>query len=147
MSSGKALILVLCCLSCGQLLAAQSFVRAELYFIDWSVLTRASLSPEQVRRHPYISMRIEQQDRVSGLLKWLDIDALSPSTADDGPGDARLVVDLFDREGHRVTFYADRFSLMSEDGSRRRAIDRSFRESICSGTRLNNLVQSDRCAE
>jgi hypothetical protein len=125
--------------------SSDRFVRAELFFIPWSVLTRSQLSPEQVRRHPHISMRIEDHHYVSEVVGWLGVDRLAKSESDDG--DARLVIDFFDDAGKRTTFYADRFNLMSENGVRRRPIDQRFRQAICSGIMLNEVLHNDRCSQ
>lgn len=106
---------------------AQTWQRAEIYFVDWDVLTRASLSPEQVRRSADAKFTI--REGLAEFVASLEIERLRPVQPSSG-GDTRLVVDLFSESGARTTYHADRFDLFSADTSLRRSIGGGFRGRI-----------------
>ena len=113
---------------------APSFVRADLFFMSWETRTRARQTPADVRRHPQVAVTTDDPECLDALLAALRLDALVKARRGAGPGDARLVVDLRDEHGALVTYYADWFELMSEDGLLRRPIDETFRDAV--GRRL-----------
>jgi hypothetical protein len=107
------------------------FVRAEVNHIEWSVMTRGRLSPDDVRRLPGMRTNLFEPHDIKALLRTMDIAAMNESR--DGStktGDARLVVDLWDACGGRVAYYSDGALLMSEDGRRWRSVDQDFRERL-----------------
>lgn len=106
------------------------FIRAEIYYYGWDLLTRYALSPEDVRMRHKIKIIIIEQDEVTKFIKWLRINELK-SVSKPEKEDARLVIDLFKSNGVRETYYASRFSLLSEDSLRKRSIDDSFKDMFC----------------
>jgi hypothetical protein len=99
--------------------------RADIYFIDWDVLTRASLTPQRVRELAD-SKRTFRRD-APDIARSLALDKLRP-TKDKHPEDARLVIDLFTDTGTRITYYASRFNLCAADSASKRPIDEKFRQ-------------------
>lgn len=109
-------------------------VQAELFFIPWSTETRSSLSPSDVREHPEVTFTVTEPQCLEHLMIWLKLGDLAKSRSGDAPGDARLVIDIRDSHGILLPFYADQFSLISEDASLRRPIDQRFRDTV--GTKM-----------
>jgi hypothetical protein len=108
------------------------YSRAELFYMGWEVETYTSQTPEDVRRHPITSVVIHDPAYASMLVDWLRLTSLSPNP-DRRPNnheDARLVIDLYRQDGDRVTYYASRFNLLSEDSSVKRPIDAEFRKAF-----------------
>jgi hypothetical protein len=103
---------------------AEEWQRAELYFIDWDVLTRVSLTPERVREIAD-SRRTFSRD-LSPIVGALAINQLRPAKRPDRE-DARLVVDLYTDTGARVTYYASRFAFCTADSKWKHPIDVQFR--------------------
>ncbi len=106
------------------------FVRAEIYYYGWDVLTRYALSPEDVRKRHKIKIFIVDKDEVAKFVKWLRLDKMQSISRPEGE-DARLVVDLFKTNGVRESYYASRFNLISEDSLRKRHIDEIFKNMFC----------------
>lgn len=104
---------------------ADTWQRADIYFIDWDVLTRASLTPERVRELAD-SKRTFRRDAPE-IARALALDRLRP-TKDKRREDARLVIDLFTDTGDRITYYASRFNLCAADSASKRPIDEKFRQ-------------------
>jgi len=107
------------------------FVRAQINYIDWSVMTRGRLTPDDVRRLAGMRTNLFEPRDIKALLRTMDVASMSESR--DGSmktGDARLVVDLWDTCGERVAYYSDGALLMSEDGRRWRSVDQDFRERL-----------------
>ena len=102
------------------------FIRAEIYYYDWDVLTRYALSPEDVRKRYKIKILIADKEEVAKFVKWLQLDNMRPVSQPEEE-DARLVVDLFKTKGIRESYYASRFNLISEDSLRKRQIDKKFK--------------------
>ena len=107
---------------------AQSWQRADIYFVDWNASTRASLSPEQVRRG--LDAKFTLRDGLAEFVAIMQLERLRPVKPSSG-GDTRLVVDLFPADGGTpTTYHADCFHLFSADNRRRRSIGGGFRESV-----------------
>jgi hypothetical protein len=107
------------------------YAKAEIYYYGWDVLTRGRLSLEQVRTNPRIKTVILNRHEVTSFLRTLEIDKMTKSK--DGraeSGDPRLVVDFWDWQGARRTYYSDGALLYSEDGLQWRKIGRDFRQSF-----------------
>jgi len=104
---------------------ADTWQRADIYFIDWDVLTRVGLTPERVRELAD-SKRTFRRD-APDIARSLALDKLRP-TEDKHSEDARLVIDLFTDTGARVTYYASRFNLCTADSASKRPIDEKFRQ-------------------
>ena len=107
------------------------YVKAEIYYYGWDILTRTKLSLEFIRQYPKIKTSIIDPFETNSLVEWLMLDRMSVASHDRGvpePEDPRLVIDIYEVNGKRATFFASRFNLFSEDSKKRRAIDDSFRE-------------------
>ena len=103
---------------------AEEWQRAELYFIDWDVLTRAALTPERVRE--LADSRLTFSRDLSPIVDALAIKQLRAAKRPDRE-DARLVVDLYTDTGARVTYYASRFAFCTADSKWKHPIDAQFR--------------------
>jgi hypothetical protein len=104
---------------------ADTWQRADIYFIDWDVLTRARLTPERVRELADSKRTFRRE--APEIARSLALDKLK-LTKDKQPEDARLVIDLFTATGARITYYASRFSLCTADSTFKRPIDEQFRQ-------------------
>jgi len=118
-------LIVILCSASSMAVSQQPSEKAVLYYEGWDTLTRAQLSPDDVRRTAPVVVTLRDRQRIDILLRWLDLGTLKQH--DSGPGDARLVVDFFDAEGKRESYYASLFDLLSEDSKRARPIDEKFR--------------------
>ena len=117
---------------------ADQYIRAEVYYYGWDVLTRSKLSLDMVRKTPQIKIIIYDSFEVSRFTSWLRLDDMKsrnePPTTDQSE-DPRLVIDLFKADSRHVTYYASRFNLLSEDSRKRRPIDDTFRQKFIFGQR------------
>jgi len=100
------------------------FVKAEIYYFGWSVVTGGRLRLDTIRQAPRIRTVMTEPFEVNAFAKWLRIDEMRKQRRD---GDPRLVIDLFDKAGARTTFYSDGADLIAEDGSAWRPIGTEFR--------------------
>ena len=108
---------------------AQTWQRADVYFLEWDTETRASLSAERLRQSAEAKFTL-RAEALAGLVASLDLGRLRP-VRPGGDGDTRLVVDLFAAGGAAPsTYHADFFHLASADNRLRRAIGPGFRERI-----------------
>ena len=103
------------------------WLRADVYFIDWSVLTRAALTPKRVRQ--LADYKHTFRDDAPAVARLLELAKVKP-TKDNRQEDARLVIDLLDDTMQRHTYYASRFNFCSADNKRKRAIDAQFRQRL-----------------
>ena len=103
---------------------AEEWTRAELYFIDWDVLTRVALTPDRVRELADHKQAFSRD--FAGIVNALAISKLRPAKHPERE-DARLVADLYTDTGARVTYYASRFSLCTVDSKWKHPIDAQFR--------------------
>jgi hypothetical protein len=71
---------------------SETWERADIYFVDWDVLTRTRLTPENVRE--LADFKRTYQREALEIARALDLGKLSFSQ-DKRPEDARLVIDLF----------------------------------------------------
>jgi len=99
--------------------------KAVLYYEGWDTLTRAQLSPDDVRRTAPVVVTLRDRQHIDIVLRWLNLGALKQHNS--RPEDARLVVDFFDAGEKRESYYVSRFNLLSEDSKRARPIDEKFR--------------------
>jgi len=102
-----------------------SKVRA--YYLGWEVMTRASMSIDDVIRTKRIFYEISDPSLAREFTEWLDLSKLKPRNSSI-PADARLVIELIDGHGGVSVFYADKEALYSGDSTSSREIDREFRE-------------------
>jgi hypothetical protein len=127
--------------------AAASWRRAEVYLVDWEVLTRVALSAERLRGGTHLQddpslhrAIVSDPQQLERVVRELDLAALRPG--DGRPEDGRLLVDLFDSSGHRVTYYASRFRLATPDNLMKHPIGAHFRKFFESLTRRPNQAMS-----
>lgn len=107
--------------------AMEQYIRAEISYYGWDVLTRSRTSLNAVREASRIKIVIYDSPEIARFVKWLYLEDMKDAS-DVRPEDPRLVIDLFQSNNQRTTFYASRFNLISEDNKRKRSIDESFRE-------------------
>jgi hypothetical protein len=117
------------CLSIVSQGASVEFVKAEIYYYGWDVMTRGRLSLDDVRRNPMIRTTISYSHEALTLARWLSLESMAQSEGKEArSGDPRLVIDFWNQEGIRTTYYSDGALLISEDGTVWRKIDREFRQ-------------------
>jgi hypothetical protein len=106
-----------------------SYERVEIYYVRWNVLTREKLSLDDVRRRAYISTKIVEAEELAAFANWLKIDKMRHLNSDHPmTEDPRLVIDFFDKQGKKTTFFSGGFHLLSEDGLNWRPIDNRFKK-------------------
>lgn len=108
-----------------------NIARVQIYYYGWDVLTRSRISLDAVRQNPKITTIIQDKFEIVELVRWLRISNMNQHR-DSSSGtleaeDPRLVIDFFDSENKRITYYARRFRLLSEDAKNSRPIDDEFR--------------------
>jgi len=101
--------------------------KVEVYYYGWNVMTRARLDLKAVREGRKIAYTIYSQDEITAFTKWLKIDKLRTLDHPE-PEDPRLVIDLIDKKGNVISYYASYFSLLNETSSALRPIDEVFRK-------------------
>jgi hypothetical protein len=104
---------------------SETWERADINFVDWDLLIRTRITPENVR--DLAGFRCTVQREAPGIARALDLDNLHFSQ-DKRPEDARLVIDLYSKAGLQVTYYASRFNLSTSDSTSKRPIDEQFRQ-------------------
>jgi hypothetical protein len=104
---------------------SETWERADIYFVDWDVLTRTRLTPENVRE--LADFKRTYQREALEIARAVDLGKLSFSQ-DKRPEDARLVIDLFAKDDVRVTYYASKFNLSTFDSTSKYPIDEQFRK-------------------
>ncbi|WP_050025912.1 hypothetical protein [Verrucomicrobium sp. BvORR034] len=105
---------------------ADVWQKAEIFLVDWDVMTRARLDPDQVRNRAQFIRKLDGH-AVSDLVDYLQLSQLKPSK-NPWNEDSRLVVDLYNAQGVCKTYYASRFNLCTADGTAKRVIDGRFRQ-------------------
>ena len=104
---------------------ADTWQRANLYFVEWETTVRAALTPQRVRE--LADYRAVFHRDVVTFANSLRLDALRPNK-NKRPRDARLVIDLFTDTGARVTYYSDGADLLTEDNAYSRPVGEAFRK-------------------
>jgi hypothetical protein len=112
-------------LICSSVCRAETWERADIYFVDWDLLTRTQLTPENVR--DLAGDKRTYQREAPEIARALDLGKLNFSQG-KRPEDARLVIDLFSKAGVRVTYYASKFNLLTSDSTSKHPIDEKFRK-------------------
>jgi hypothetical protein len=105
----------------------QEFVKADIYYYGWNVLTRGKLSLDDVRKNKRTSTNILDRNETMAFLDWLRLGTMKRSS--DGSTrseDPRLVIDFWDVHGNRTTYYSGGNLILSEDGGLWRVVDREF---------------------
>jgi ribonucleotide monophosphatase NagD (HAD superfamily) len=106
---------------------ADTWKRAELYFTYWNVLTRARLTITAARESAqYKKTFTTNAPQIAEILALHKL----KSVKEKDPEDARLVVDLYTDTNQKITYYASRFRLSSEDDSMKRNLDNNFQITI-----------------
>ena len=131
----------------GQASAPRTFVRADVSFIPWYVLTRHALSPDEAREAAYVKVSFRQSPYVGTFVAWLRLDQLHSSPAPPDRQDARVVIDVTDEAGKTVTYYASRFALLTADGAKWRPIDDSFHMSLCEMALSSSIFGAGPCSD
>ena len=104
---------------------ADTWLRAEIYFVDWDVSTRTQLSPQRVRELADYKRTLRRD--APSIARLLVPETLK-RTRDKQSEDARLVVDLYTDNFVRITYYASRFNLCNETSTAKRPVDEQFRQ-------------------
>ncbi len=65
--------------------------------------------------------------RAPMFVEWLRLDELTTSKYNE-PGEARLTIDIFYKDGSRSLYYANDFTLFSGDSTKSRPVDQEFRD-------------------
>ena len=86
---------------------------------------RTQLTPERVR--DLAGFKRTYQSEAPEIVRALALGNLRISKG-KRPEDARLVIDLFFKAGHRVTYYASRFKPSTSDSTSKHPIDAQFRK-------------------
>jgi len=126
------MLMVMGCLAMATVKAAdadkKTYAKAEIYYVGWTIMPRTRLTLTGIRNSSHIKTTVNDDFEVKHLVQeWLRLDELKKLSSPVHE-DPRLVVDLFDESGKRTTYYASSASLISEDGQRKRSIDRAFRD-------------------
>lgn len=106
--------------------ASSKSVKVEIFYVPWQTFTSVALQPAQVRKQAAVFAKITGAAEIAKFSKNLQINALTKSDVSPS-SDARLVIDFYDDDGRRSTFFADQQRLSSEDGQRSRIINDDFR--------------------
>lgn len=121
----KTLAILIAVFSSVTVSQAEEWQRAELYFIDWDMLTRVALTPERVREIATHRRSFSSRE-LSPVVEALMIRQLRPAAHPERE-DARLVVDLYTDTDERITYYASRFAFCTADSKWKHPIDARFR--------------------
>jgi hypothetical protein len=116
----------------GTFTATPTVVKADIFFTPWYVLTRHAWSVAEAREAAYVRVTIRESSYAAIFGRWLALDKMTKVNGDPARADARVVIDLTLVDGAKATVYADRFTLVSEDGSQSRPLDDQFWETVCS---------------
>lgn len=113
----------------------EEFVSAEIYYIPWLEEFRSALTLEGVRSAYSIKMIIKDKYTVSRLVQWLRLEQMKPTTDIKRfkNTDPRIVFDLYNADGVRVTYFADPGALFTEDGTLMRPINKTFENKFTLG--------------
>jgi hypothetical protein len=103
--------------------------RAEIFYVPWTVLSTVSQKPEDVRKYPTVFVKINGADEVAAFASGLP--QVQRASADlQAANDIRLVIDVYDENGRRTSFFADYYRFSTEDGRKTVAIDGKFRDNF-----------------
>jgi hypothetical protein len=107
---------------------SHEYARFAIYYYGWDITTGTSLTPAWVRENAKTKTLSSDPQEVSAFVRWLGLES-RPVASDPGLAeDVRLVIDLWDAQGQRVTLFANRFALSREDGKATYPIDLAFRQ-------------------
>ncbi len=106
---------------------ADDWLRADVYYIEWSALTRVALTPERVRQLADYKQTFTKDAHL--VRELLQLHKFKPST-DKRQEDARVVIDYTDDDTRRYTIYLSRFNLCTDDNRFKFPIDEQYRQRI-----------------
>src|SRR5437867_328212 len=90
-------VMILGVLMAGSTRGDAPYSKAVVYLEGWDVLTRAALSPEQVRKVAPTVLTLTEPRRIAALVAWLRLSELK--SREPNAVDARLVIDFFGPHG------------------------------------------------
>jgi len=111
--------------------SSSTYSRVEIFYYGWDILVRSKLSLDNVRDNAKIKIIISDSYEIENFIKWARLNELQEiidsknEIMDDDP---RLVIDMFDSENKRITYYASRFRILTEDSTKWRKIDDEFKK-------------------
>lgn len=110
--------------------AEKEFVRVEVFSIPMMVLSSARLSPKDVRNMHHQRIVSTNPVLVNNVKAWMRLEDMKRQEGSFAPGDARLVIDLYDEYGERTSYYASYIELYSENSIYSRPIGFQFRSRL-----------------
>lgn len=102
------------------------YVKVEIYYYDWDVQTRYALTPDIVRTNYWLKITIVNKAEIDRFIQWLHTEKMKKIDIKE-IYDIRLVIDLFDRDGKRTSYYATQFDLINENATLKLRIDDKFK--------------------
>lgn len=95
----------------------QDYKQINLYFVRWEIVTRTSLSPDDVRRMRHVYAEVTDKALISDLVTAIGATkfATRPSTE---PEEARLVIELVRSNGQLDVYYANGQRLLTFDSTK-----------------------------
>lgn len=105
---------------------AIKYKRIDVYFIRWNILTRARLSPDDVKRGNHVTMRISDDFLISEVQRQLanlkfKSEPESPQTID-----ARLVLEFTREDGIIDMYYANQNLIVAAETQKTAPLDQRF---------------------
>ena len=101
--------------------------QVRIYFVGWDLLTRVPLGAEDVVRMRHVYVEINDSGLVENFVAWLRVPQME-TRENSRALDARLVLEVVDREGAITVLYSDGEQLLTADSTRARPVDAEFRE-------------------
>ncbi|MDH4120530.1 MAG: hypothetical protein OEV94_02345 [Deltaproteobacteria bacterium] len=105
---------------------AINIVKVEIYYYGWHVETRSALTPSMVRSIYWSKTVIRDESEVQRFVRWLRLGEMKKMGM-KSDRDVRVVIDLFDKKGQRLTYCATIFEIFSEDGEWVKMVDDNFK--------------------
>ncbi len=122
--------------------SVKEYTEVKIYYISWSIVTRAKLTLNAVRRMSHITTTIVNRYDIENFIKWGRFNELKNVEGDIRYGDPRLVIDMYSNSAERTTFYANRRYLYSEDSTKKLLIDKEFRSKFYFGPDPFDIIRS-----
>ena len=107
------------------LFRSHHYRQVKIYFIDWNILTRTRLTPEDVKRMNHVYLEVNEGAAVSNIANSISSKVFKDH---DGtkPEEARMVIELVSKNGKLVLFYANKAHLLNSSSTRCSEIDQDF---------------------
>lgn len=102
----------------------EGYSSLKIYFIDWEIITRTTLSPADIRKMRHNYTEINDHETVSKVLDIIKDDFHNRSSK--LPEAARLVVDFVKKDGTIKTFYANQSHILNEDSTKSKIMTNSL---------------------